>query len=471
MFGWIGLLLGCPHGDSDPPGDDDDDTVPTGDTAPPLPRAACAIDTQNLLRVVCLLDRDGPGPIAVRLTPEGGETLTLDGDPEARDVRIVALDLLGGTSYAWELDDRGTVVEAGTIVIEALPDLYRPLFTVTVDGPSSIDRVLFSLSCGLGATMYVSDAAGRIRWYQGLQSTGFVSGFDYTDWGTIVAMVARARILEWDLDGTVALDVGMGEGLERIPHHAVVGRQGRILALDTVPVAYPDGKDYLVDGVSVVDGQTSTHVWDIGGIVDPQGLPPVREQFYWAGAFPGAVDFAHENAIDVLPDGDWLISLKHLDTILRIDTAGNVRWSLSGMPTAAVFVGGPALELRSSVGLDPTFQHPHNPNFSPWGTLLVVDNGSTSAEDTRVLELLVDEDLGVADVIRAWDLGVSCPVQSSAFGLPDGTILATCARTRELFELDDSGIRRRTEISCADDEAAGSFVRVQPVPRITGFVR
>jgi hypothetical protein len=93
------------------------------------------------------------------------------------------------------------------------------------------------------------------------------------------------------------------------------------------------------------------------------------EVFYWATMFPGAVDFGHANSIEVW-NGDWLLSLKHLDTVLLVDSEdGHVIWWMTGFLDApeAIF-SGPRLSLLSSAGLDPTFQHQHHANPSPWGT-------------------------------------------------------------------------------------------------------
>lgn len=468
MLAWI-VWAGCTGPTTDPgPG-----TPP--DTGPAPPRPACAVEDDNALRIVCLYERDGTGPVEVRVRTAGEPPVTIPGNAGSRSVYVVALDLRANTSYDWELDDRGAVVEEGTLTTGTLPDLFRPAYALPVDGPSSIDRLLFPMSCGSGTTLYITDALGQVRWYQPIRTTGSVAGFDYTDRGTIVVNLGRTRVMEWEPDGRVVLDVEAATEMERIPHHGIVSRDGRIWVLDTASVPYTNGKSYLVDGVSEVTAEAGgVHVWDLGGLVDPQVVPvesgAPRDPAYWSGMFGDAIDFAHENSIDVMENGDWLISLKHLDTLLRIDGAGEVRWSLAGMPSAAVFTG-PALELRSSTGIDPTFQYPHHPNPTPWGTVLVVDNGWSPDENTRILELVIDEEAGVADAVRAWDLGVYCPVQSSAWGLPDGTIVASCAASHEVFELDDSGIRRRSSFSCADGEFTGAFVRAEPVPRVTGYAR
>lgn len=439
-----------------------------GPTVPPLPdglpsAAGCVPDPDNALRATCRWTRAEPGPIEVRLQdPTGQPPIVFTGDPDARDVTIGLWDLSGFTGYDWAIVDRGAVVDEGGLVTPTVPDAFQPVVDVVIDGATSVDRVLLPLSCADSRGLAVLDARMRTRWYEPLVFEGDVTGFGHTDQDTLVALVGRNRLLEWDVYGATRTNVSLGAGLDRVVHHAVATHGTELYALDTEPVPYPDGVSYLVDGVTAVTlgADAGAHVWDLGQVMDPTGLQST-EALYWLGQFGGAVDFAHENGIDVYPDGDWLLSFKVLDTIARIDRdTGAARWTLTGGDSAAVW-DAPALALSGCCGLVPSFQHPHAPILTPSGSVLVVDNGD-GLETTRVLELAVDEDALTAEVVAAWDLGVVCPVQSSAYPLPDGAILAACARTGELFELDASGIRRRVKLSCTNGGGL-TFTRAIPL--------
>ena len=55
-------------------------------------------------------------------------------------------------------------------------------------------------------------------------------------------------------------------------------------------------------------------------------------------------DYVHFNAIQVLPDGNWLCSFRNISSVLKIDrsdTAGNILWRISGeaQPSAYSFCG------------------------------------------------------------------------------------------------------------------------------------
>ena len=55
-------------------------------------------------------------------------------------------------------------------------------------------------------------------------------------------------------------------------------------------------------------------------------------------------DYVHFNSIDILPDGNWLCSLRHVSSLIKIDRAGgtgDILWRISGVdqPTAYAFHG------------------------------------------------------------------------------------------------------------------------------------
>ncbi|MEQ1507466.1 MAG: aryl-sulfate sulfotransferase [Myxococcota bacterium] len=436
--------------------------------APPPPPPLCDLAADNALRVVCAVPRrDATGPIALHLaSDDDGGDVVYPGDGADLDPILTGYDLLQGTAYAWSVVDRGVELASGEVRTGYVDPGLIPSTTVTIDGRSSIDRVLLPFGCdGVGA-LVILDGEGRIRWYQTFP-LGSVTGFDYTDRDTIVAVLGRSRVIEWALDGTELLDLATGNGLERLVHHNVVGQGGRLLVLDTEPEVLSDGQSYLLDGVTEIVGGVGTHVWDVGAILDPVGLVEPSAVGYWEILFPTAIDFAHENAIEVTHDdtpGEWIVSLKHLHSVVRIDADGRVRWSLTGTPNPVVF-DGPALTLSGVDGVDPTFFFQHHASLTDEGHLLLVDNGTGRDTDpTRVVELAIDEQALTATAIRDWSFGEACPTQGSAYPLPDGTILATCARYHDLFELDAEGIRRQVHLGCQNPLAAGgNFVRAQPV--------
>lgn len=434
----------------------------TGSTTPDFV-LGCRPDPDNAVRAVCGFDRDGTGPISVTLEGAGEAPRTFEGDPDLLIGEVVGWGLLQDTDWTWTMTDRGEVIGSGTFRTPTLPLAYDPIVDLIVPGPSSVDHTLFSLSCGRGPALFVLDAQNRVRWYQDAGDRGFISAFEQTDRGTVAALMDRSLVGEWAFDGTEVTSAEYPDLLPHRVHHAVEGSGGALRMLDAQLLRY-SSLDYVIDGITEVRDGAATHVWDVRQILDPVGQPGELAGAYWLTIFPTGIDFAHMNSFDTQDDGGFFLTLKHLDTIARVNADGTLRWHMYGERHDTLFFG-PEMAVSSSAGLDAAFQHPHHVNTTPWGTVLVFDNGDprTGATTARAVEMTIDEDALTADVIRAWDLGVSCPVQSSVFPLSDGSLLAACAAAKQTFELDDTGIRRNSSISCRDGGPATSFVRVQPI--------
>ncbi|MCA9492221.1 MAG: aryl-sulfate sulfotransferase [Myxococcales bacterium] len=445
------VLAACSGGDdtaeTDAPSPTDDaheTAAPTGDTAQTTPDGCHVGDD---LKVRCPFSRTEPGPIELTLElPVDGTTLSFTGDPTALSGELVGWDVVAGEDVFASVLDRGNLVDSALLPVP-VPASADIVVTVEVDGPSVVDRVVFPFACSGDPQLMALDARGRVRWLQPSGGgTQVMPTFATSGRGGVVAVTARESLREWRWDGTKVLDLELLDGsLPRLVHHALDTSGENTFVLDATSQTLSDGQDYIVDGVTRIAGGEATHAWDMLQIVDPVGLPGVSGPSYWF-QYLGSIDTVHLNSIDVLADGSWLLSLKHLDTVVKVGRNGQVQWSLLGTPTPLAFQ---AEALTVADKLDPTFQYPHHANLSPWGTLLLSDNGRGS-ETTRIVEFAVDEGARTAVVLRAWDLGMECPVQGSAIGMPDHSVLAVCSRTRTLFELDDDGIRRQTQISCQD---------------------
>lgn len=422
-------------------------TACTGGDDPLGSPATCAVPADEPLRLRCTFPGDA-GELAV-VGPGVDHTFAGAGGV------ATAWDLPARTALDVVLTTGGREAWAGTLTTGAVPWDADLSFEVLVDGPSAIDRLVFPSSCGGPARAYLTDADGEIRWMQG---TGLSSGFPglaLTDDG--VAILAQRRIvreLRWD--GTVGFDVERGDDV--VLHHTLDAADGRVVVLDTRPRTWPDGETYLDDGVAELRGDELVEVFRLGDVIDPQGrtaYPPV----YWGDTFDGAIDAFHLNAVDLLPDGGLLLSAKHLDALVSVGPDGALRWVLPGS-SYSPDTGAHAL---TAVGdADASFGFQHGANVAPWGNVLLLDNGRDGV-DASVLELAVDEVARTYRAVRRWPLGVRCPVQGSAYGLPDGSVVAACPQTRELFELDDTGVRRRVRLRCANGETPGFLVRALPV--------
>src|SRR5260370_38758315 len=53
------------------------------------------------------------------------------------------------------------------------------------------------------------------------------------------------------------------------------------------------------------------------------------------------LDFTHANAIDVSADGSFLISLRHLSQVIKVDRSESISWRLGGASSDFAFLNDP----------------------------------------------------------------------------------------------------------------------------------
>lgn len=426
------------------------DEDPERDPAPRVPAdPPCAVADDNALRIVCRHD-GGQATLAV---DDGGPVRTFEGGPG----EVTAWNLPEATLVGLSLSVDGRTAWEGRVATGTVPDDGALSFVELVPGAPRAEHLLFSTTCvGGPPRSYVTDAHGAVRWYQPSGVTGGLTGFDDSQDGVVVLAGRRwVRELRWD--GSLGLDAERDANADAFVHHAVDVEGDRVAVLDTRPRAFPDGRTYLDDGVAEVRDGEIVNVFRLGDHLDPQGRTGFAPAYWW-GTFPDAIDAFHVNAVDLLPEGGFLLSIKHFDAIVKVDAAGEVAWAVTGS-SFSPDLGALDLEKR---GDGVAFEFPHHVNLAPWGNVLLFDNGRTLTPSS-VVELAIDEAARTVRTVRRWELGVACPVQSSAYGLPDGTVVATCAGRREVFELDDDGIRRRVRVDCANGDASGLLVRAKPI--------
>ena len=122
-----------------------------------------------------------------------------------------------------------------------------------------------------------------------------------------------------------------------------------------------------VDGGEVVFDWWSTEHPEMASWLDPA----FRET---AGA-----DYVHFNSIEVLPDGNWLCSFRHVSSVLKIDRAGgtgDILWRIAGAEDAVA-----------------DFHGQHYARWHDDGTVTLFDNGN-AAQQTLLLRIAADQDSG-----------------------------------------------------------------------------
>lgn len=418
--------------------------APVGTPQPPAPptTARCARQADNALRIDCTVPLGAPAPLDLRVLDARGLTVTARSLPAADLHQVTFWGLQPETAYAV----RGTVpgqpsweepVETGP-----LPPVVQ--FDAALTGTPTPEALLLPFQCGgSGRLVVMRPTDGEVLWYQevgaGLDLPNFVKvegfGLDSAS-GRIQVLYGHHGLRELLWSGEVVQHVPRSS-LPRPLHHDVLRVGPHLLALQADAHDEPDGS-YVLDGVYVLDeGGEVVAEWDLRDHLAPTGGGPGSG--YWTIEFPGAVDYTHANSLYVDDNGDWYLSFRLLDTVLKVRGAldapdfGEILWALA--PTDRGLLGNDLTVASTNGATDVLdFERQHHANLDEQGRLLLFDNRD-AAEASRVLRIRIDEGAGVADIEEAWGLDVHCPVQGSATPLPNGHVLATCPTLQRIVEL------------------------------------
>ena len=154
--------------------------------------------------------------------------------------------------------------------------------------------------------------------------------------------------------------------------------------------------------------------WDHFRITDIVGHPLVG----------GTVDYVHGNSIDADPEGNLIISSRHLDEVTKISReTGELVWRLGGRNNQFTFVNDPVGGIS----------HQHAARWLPNGNLTLFDNGVFHVPRfSRAVEYEIDERKRTATLV--WQGRHDPDVYGAATGyaqrLPSGNTLIQWGTTR-----------------------------------------
>ncbi len=226
-------------------------------------------------------------------------------------------------------------------------------------------------------------------------------------------------------------------------------------------ILLPDGSRYLMayepSGTGLTDAIVQ-HVSADGDVLfqwnSADHVDPAAET-----VLDGSPDYAHINSIDLMDDGDLLLSFRHLSSVFKVARTahdgfdeGDVVWRLGGRRSDFTFVNP-----DGSAAVGPCAQHTATQLDN--GQIMVFDNGAwapnplcVDPEDpdgpvvprlpTRIAAWSLDEDTGVATAVRDHMVGDRYALfAGSAQELPDGHVLIGWASstTAVASEIDADG--------------------------------
>jgi hypothetical protein len=149
------------------------------------------------------------------------------------------------------------------------------------------------------------------------------------------------------------------------------------------------------------------------------------------------VDFTHANAVDVMQDGSYLLSLRNLSQALKIDpTTGEILWKLGGSDSSFTFVNDPLVGFSC--------QHAVRGVASTDGLthIILFDDGPGHIPpQSRAVEYALDVTAKTATLV--WSSLDSPPLYTDVLGnaqrLPNGNTVVSFGQALHVHEVDGSG--------------------------------
>jgi hypothetical protein len=181
-----------------------------------------------------------------------------------------------------------------------------------------------------------------------------------------------------------------------------------------------------------------------------------------ATVYGGAVDLAHINSIDRQPNGDYVVSARHFDSVFRIDhTTKNVLWKLGGSAVANKDGAAHMTIIGDPLGGP---KRMHDARLGADGILTMFDNRSGTGQPPRVVAYRLDETAFTATML--WQRTYPNPAASS-FGLgsarlnPDGSVVISWGVLQPMLEeLDADGHRMLAVTDPAPGALSYRFIKV-----------
>jgi hypothetical protein len=312
------------------------------------------------------------------------------------------------------------------------PNLRAPKVRVETRTPAAARGKLFvAPKVGPGdAGPMILDERGRLVWFLDLPRQR--KAFDFR-----VQTFEGRPVLTW-WQGRIRSGHGLGKGVildssyRQIAtvragnfgptdlHEFVLTPRGTALVTvyervpwDLSPVGLSPNGTALEGVVEEIDVRTGRLLWQwrsLDHVALPETLyaPPPRMR-------RGGFDHFHVNSIDVMPDGNLLLSARHTSALYKIDrTTGEVIWRLGGNRSDFEFEPGAA------------FSGQHDAHVLPDGTIALFDNGYPPGPDrpSRAIVLAVDEAARTARLVREYPHPTAprSHTQGGAQPLPNGNV-------------------------------------------------
>lgn len=448
MAGLVLALVGLPG--AAPAGADDPEPAPTHSLSVSGPGVSSypAFDPA-VTRYAATTTEESDGTLEVTATttdPDG--VVLVDGAPVTGPTTVE--DLAEGEEVSVLIEDTGGTTAYSVVYLPA----DFPTLEVTVpaaEGSAVADgAVLLTLSRWVapGSQFEVAiDSHGVPLW---VDVPEFGSSMDFKPLPDGGYSIFRRPSNDLDASATAlrldaALEVVESHttvGLEHTDAHDIVWNDDGSVYISAYE---PDPESGLVDAIVQHVAPDGTVLWEWNSADHD-----LVDETVWTND----TDYAHLNSIQVMEDGDILLSFRHLSAVLKVArtahdgfASGDIVWRLGGRRSDFTFPDDPD-------GTGPCAQH--TAYQQPDGTILIYGNGSwegstalcvdqsdplgpvVERRSTRILGLSLDEETMEASVVENHQVdGRFAVFAGSAERLPGGTTLvgwasATAATASEL---------------------------------------
>ena len=325
----------------------------------------------------------------------------------------VGLGLAGGAAFAAYrfLDAQGTSVEAATgrsasvQHFHSRPDLRPPVIDILTPPSGTAPGHLFlAPSSGPGQRgVMILDPGGEVVWFHSTAPrtsmnlrAGLWKGKPVLTWWEALekhALASGEHVIVDDSYRELAR-FPAGNGLKSDLHEFILTPRGTALV-----TSY---EDRTLD-LSTLGGRSDARV--LGGIAQELEVPSAKVVFEWRSldhVAPGEAytrfghypyDCFHINSIELLPDGDYLISARNTWAVYKVSgDTGKVVWRLNGKKS------------DFAMGRGTKFAWQHDARWHGNGRMSLFDNEHNPQEgpQSRGLMLAVDEQRKRATLVRAY---------------------------------------------------------------------
>jgi hypothetical protein len=417
----------------------------TNSIGPTVGNMSVTENSNNALSLIVSAPASGADSARVTYWESGGTLFSTPYYPvQTPGVQIPVLGLKPLTGYNLLIEARGSAGRAVSTIEQghtgSLPASLQRV-KVAVSGTASSGYTLFALWI-LGTAIAV-DSTGRIVWYrefplgtnQRIDDAELQPNGHYTSYlGTTAGWQPDSgTFLEYAPDGTIVRNWAVPRPMYTDEHDFLLtddGMRAHFFTYDIRQVdlsAYGGSPTATVAGHSIVRMQTNGTIeynWNAWDRI------PISA---WAPAGNGS-DFDHLNSLALDQDGNYIVSVRNLDQIRKINSStGEAIWTL-GRNGQYTFVNDP-------MG---GFSLQHSARMLPDGHLLIYDNGTThSVQESRAAEYALDHQAHTATLV--WEYhhspAIYTPIMGYVQRLSNGNTVVSFSQAGVINEVSPAGQR------------------------------